>query len=364
MILIAVADYPDDSGNKAEMYVHTRNKVYKEEGISFSVLNFRTERNYYYDGVEVICLDEYKKNKEKYDILISHAPNIRNHFRFLMKYRKYFRKLFFFFHGHEVLRTQKVYPKPYEYMEHSATKSNLIDLYDVIKLKIWKIFYYRNYKDSYFIFVSEWMKRQFFKTIDIKDNDFNNKVYVIYNAVGKVFEKKKYTPEETLKYDFITIRGNLDNSKYSVDIVNRIAKDNPKYKFLIVGKGIFFSHIEKASNLDWLDKTLNHNEIIAILNQSKYGLMPTRTDSQGLMMCEMAAYGIPVITSNIEVCLEVFKDYNNVFFINNDEKHYNMTLFLQEIAEKVVINNIDERYYEKNTVKKEIDLIKSQIKKG
>lgn len=122
MILIAVADYPDDSGNKAEMYVHTRNKVYKEEGISFSVLNFRTERNYYYDGVEVICLDEYKKNKEKYDILISHAPNIRNHFRFLMKYRKYFRKLFFFFHGHEVLRTQKVYPKPYEYMEHSAIK--------------------------------------------------------------------------------------------------------------------------------------------------------------------------------------------------------------------------------------------------
>ena len=36
--------------------------------------------------------------------------------------------------------------------------------------------------------------------------------------------------------------------------------------------------------------------------------MPTRADAQGVMACEMATFGIPLITSNIDVCKEVFKE--------------------------------------------------------
>ena len=49
--------------------------------------------------------------------------------------------------------------------------------------------------------------------------------------------------------------------------------------------------------------------------------MPTRTDAQGLMMCEMAAFGIPLITSNIPVCHvpAILKYTRNVYYIGNLE---------------------------------------------
>ena len=38
-ILVAVEDYPNNSGGVALMYVHTRNKAYMAEGIDVTVLN-------------------------------------------------------------------------------------------------------------------------------------------------------------------------------------------------------------------------------------------------------------------------------------------------------------------------------------
>ena len=45
--------------------------------------------------------------------------------------------------------------------------------------------------------------------------------------------------------------------------------------------------------------------------------MHTRTDAQGVMMCEMATFGMPLITSDISVCHEVFDGFNGVGFISN-----------------------------------------------
>ena len=86
----------------------------------------------------------------------------------------------------------------------------------------------------------------------------------------------------------------------------------------MIGKGKFFEYNEKAQNLQWIDKVLNHEEIIDILNNSKCALMPTRTDAQGLMMCEMASFGIPLITSDIPVCHEIFDEFSNVALLNNE----------------------------------------------
>lgn len=55
-----------------------------------------------------------------------------------------------------------------------------------------------------------------------------------------------------------------------------------------------------------------------MLNSYKYALMPTRLDAQGVMMCEMAVYGIPTIVSDIAVCHEMLDSYPNVLFIDNN----------------------------------------------
>ena len=140
-ILVLATDYPNLNGNVNLMYIHTRNRYYVNRGIDVTVINFKAKQNYIIDNVKVITLENYIKNKSEYDILISHAPNIRNHFRFLMRYGKNFKNIVFFFHGHEILKVNEIYPKPYEYMKTSSRLAILMrDLYDIFKIKMWKRF--------------------------------------------------------------------------------------------------------------------------------------------------------------------------------------------------------------------------------
>ena len=120
----------------------------------------------------------------------------------------------------------------------------------------------------------------------------------------------------------------MDGSKYGIDIVNRLAQNTPKARFLLIGKGQFFRYNIKAPNLEWENRTLSHEEIAEVLQKSKYALMPTRTDAQGVMTCEMAAFGIPVITSDIPVCHEVFDGFTNTYYIDNDDANLSLSDFL------------------------------------
>ena len=97
-ILVAVAAYPTLDGNKALYFVHSRNLYYQSEGIDVTVLNFRARKNYVIDNIKVISFKEYKKLSHKFDILILHAVNIRNQYKFLKEYGKEFPKknIYFF----------------------------------------------------------------------------------------------------------------------------------------------------------------------------------------------------------------------------------------------------------------------------
>lgn len=353
--LILCSDYPNNQGGKSLAYVHTRNMYYKEFGIDVTVLNFNTMKKYDIDGIQVISLKDYLEKKDFFDVLICHAANIRNHYRFLKRYQTNFKHVFFFFHGHEVLKVNQVYSKPFPFVKQNYVKDSLRDLYDTYKLHVWGKYFALKPKNIELVFVSEWMKKEFLKWTKISPELIKNNSQIIYNGVGKIFEEKNYDDVNSKKYDFITIRGNLDNSKYAIDIVNELAKYNPTKKFLLIGKGDFFKYFEKAPNIEWKETLLSQDEIIEYLDQAKYALMPTRTDAQGLMMCEMAAYGIPVITSNIPVCHEVFDDFENVKFIDNNGKQYlnNVTDNWKSYCVK------DNRYNFENTIKKEIELIKN-----
>lgn len=361
-ILILVADYVEKNKPNMLTYVHTRNRYYQSVGLNVDVINFKAKNNYNIDGVNVFTKTylETKINNFEYNILICHAPNIRNHLLFLLKYSTKFKNIIFFFHGHEVLICNKVYSNPYPYAinKNMDTKVNYFikNLYDYVKVFIWGKYYKKIAFKSNFVFVSNWMKREFFKWTGINESRINGRTHIIYNTVGRIFEEENYNPGTDKAYDFITIRGNLDGSKYCVDLVNDLAKANPEYSFLVIGKGEFFSHYEKAENLQWVDAHLNHDEIVEYLNKSRYALMPTRTDAQGLMMCEMATFGIPVITSDIPVCHEVLDDFENVAFIDNDNQNADLSQIIEKLTDKVPYPK-NSKYFAANTVQKEVDLI-------
>jgi hypothetical protein len=358
-LLVLVTDYPKTNGSVALMYVHIRNKYYLENNINVTVLNFNSKDNYLIDGINVITYETYKSLDEvKYDFLVCHAPNIKNHYKFLRKYEKKFNKIVFFFHGHEVVRLNKIYPVPYDYTKKYYMWKRLgRDLYDTLKLKIWRNYFSKLKYKSHFIFVSNMMYKDFLHWTNIKPSIIKGKYSIIYNSVSKVFEENMYDHQFKKIYDYITIRSNLDSAVYCIDIVISLAKKYIDKKFLIIGEGKYFDYNEKPNNVILIKKCMQHQEMLKYINLSKCALMPTRRDTQGVMSCELATYGIPLITSDINVCYEVFSGFENVKFINNENMNFNLDHIANELIEKLPIRK-PTKYYQLNTSGKEIELFK------
>lgn len=358
-ILILATDYPTNEGSVSQMFIHIRCQAYIKSGINLEVLNFSADNSYIIDDVKVITLFDYwQRSSNEYDILILHAPNIRNHMKFLNNHGEKFEKFIFFFHGHEILKINKTYPKHYPYNKQSYLRYLSQDIYDTFKLSAWTKFFNKEYQKTEFVFVSNWMKNEFIKEINISSEILNKSSHVIYNAVNHIFTKQHWNYKNKKEFDLITIRSNWDDSKYCIDIVNNLANSNPKLKFLLIGKGDFFKYNIKAKNITLLEKHLNPTQMPDYLNKAKCALMPTRLDSQGLMSCEMATFGIPVITSNLDVCKEVFTTFNNIVLIDNEQNNRNLNADIQGLEQNYK-NEINERYFEVNTVDKEIELIYS-----
>lgn len=358
-VLVLVEDYPT-STSQSLMYVHERNKSYLNYDINVDVLNFRANENYVYENVNVITYDEYKNENKKYDILICHAANIKHHYVFLKKYSKDFNKIIFFYHGHEIVKINENYPKDYSWKKTSKIKYLLRSIYDNMKLFLWKKQLKKVINKSYLIFVSRWLYERFLYYVHINPKLLFNKVSIINNSVGKIFQTENYDFKSEKKYDFITIRGSaLDNSEKGIDVVYNLAKANPKMKFLIIGKGKFFEYNKMLENITLISESLTHDKMIKYLNKSRCALMPTKHDTQGVMTCEIATFGIPTITSNIEVCKEIFSEFENVSLIDNDNDNIDLKKVLSDLENKIPYKK-NYKYFFDNTVAKEIEIIKSE----
>ena len=162
-VLVATVDYPNINNKAILMYVHTRNLFYVTQGLEVTVLNFSTDSDYIYEGIKVISLDTYIKSDNQYNILICHAANIRNHYRFLKKYGNSFSHFIFFYHGHEILKINATYSKPYPFNKKSTVSIFFQNTYDTCKLYIWRKFLLANIAKTKFFFVSDWMLTEFVK---------------------------------------------------------------------------------------------------------------------------------------------------------------------------------------------------------
>lgn len=362
-VLVLVEEYPDGRGKIARAYVHTRNKYYREHGVNVTVLCSRASENYVLDGVPVITPEQYERERKKYDVLVCHAPHFRKHYPFLVKHGEEFPKFVFFFHGAEVKRRVKKESNvpAYSYCKRRGLKGFAVEfalnVVDDLKLFVWRHYLPRVMAKSTLVFVSRTILDEFLHFTKIPFDTVKDSCVIIHNGVERPFEETAYDWKAPKAYDFITVRGNLDGWHYSIDIVNELAKNNPDMKFLLVGKGRFFDHNEKASNIEWKNQTMRHEEIVRWLQKARCALMPTREDTQGLMSCEMVSLGIPLITSDIPVCHEIFGGLDNVALIDNGNTRINLNDIRRALEEKEPFAEND-RYYAVNTIAREVDLIK------
>lgn len=314
-ILVLSEAYPSHNDLYKMAYVHSRNIEYLKQGHIVDVLSFSAKEPYTFEGVKVFTIKN-EPDFSYYDAVLSHAPNIRNHFKTIKLNSKDINNLCLFFHGHEILYLNKYYPKPYFWQKESTLiEYKLRDLYDFLKTKLIKSLITRDNVKS--IFVSDWMFQEGAKCLGLEKSSLKNST-VINNAINSSFYDARYDFNSSAKKaDFITIRP-LDGKKYAVDKVIELARNNPKFTFHIYGRGDFFKHVVKPDNVTVFNNFIKQKDIPSLLNNYRAAIMPTRLDAQGVMMCEMACYGIPVILSDLPVCREMLNEFNNCIFINND----------------------------------------------
>lgn len=359
-ILVLSGKYITPDGSTAQRFVHERNLVYQNSGLDVTVLNLSAVADYEIDGLHVICFATYAEEvNQKYDILVMHQANLRHHYRFLKKYGDRFPHFVFIYHGYEILRCKKAYPKPYKY-NSSCLKNTAQDIYDIFRLSIWRHYLPKVRYKSHYAFVSRWMMEQFLQSTKLPYSFIDGAYDIIYNGIGSIFERTVYDCATPKQYDFITIRHTIDTSKFCLDYINALANANPYRSFMIVGRGEYFSHYKKADNITWENRILDHQQVVDKLQTARCALMPTRTDAQGLMVCEMASIGMPVITSDIPVCHEVFDGFSNVALIKNDDVSVDLTAILADLERNEPYQTYG-KYYSKNTGEKEVEMLRAIV---
>ena len=356
-IWILAQTYPSPDQQYQQSYIHTRLLFYKSQGLECAVLSFSARVSYEYEGISIFSLGDFEAlSIQKIDLLISHAPNMRNHIRFMVRYQKQIQEMIWFIHGHEVLIKHHYYPKPYAFQSQSHLIRRVLNgVYDHLKVRILKWLIQSWFKHLHLVFVSRWMQDAYFECVGTERQATLRRASIIANAIHPVFLEQRYQPNSLFKADFVTIRL-LDLSKYAIDIVVALARANPLLTFDVYGEGDYFKHHQKPDNLRHFPYFMTPQDIPSVLDQYRCALMPTRLDAQGVMMCEMASYGIPVITSDLPICQEMLAGFENSYFIDNQDGSQPLGSILESIH--FLGGDPRERFSEAETVQKEIDLIR------
>lgn len=368
-LLILVEDYPSPRSLYAGAYVHTRVMHYGASGYSCTVLSFRARKSYWYDGVRVVTAQTARRllRKRAFDLVVSHAPNLRNHVLFLSLNRRFLPAMCFFFHGHELLRTRQYYPRPFDYDRIGSARRLLQHAYDPVKLLLMRYFLRWGIakRRTALVFVSGWMLEESIRCLHLNPGEKRRLLKactVIPNAVGDVFLRRRHEPPTHRQADFVTIRP-FDNPKYAVDVVVKLARENPRLRFDVYGKGRYFRHYNPPPNLSVRGGYVSHAEMPATLNKYPAALLPTRLDAQGVLMCELACYGMPLLTSDLAVCREVLSGFSNVAFISNSRRGADLAALVSGLRRRPSAA-VRARFAHERTVGREIRLFEALRAQG
>ncbi len=354
-ILILAENYPHPSHPETQAFIHTRNIFYQSKGLDFSVISFRANEAYEIDGIKVFP-PSIISAINSVDLCISHAPNIRNHIRFLKKHLRKIHKILFVFHGYEALYTKNRSIAPDRKLSRHFAKYLANILYDVIKIPLLKSSI-KKLKDRlpvHSVIVSESLLDDMVKDMGCSEGFFRP-FSIINNPINPIFNEKSYSYKGN--EDIICIRS-LDDKKYGADLFIELARKTPDRNFHLFGKGSAYKGVPMPENLTIIQQFFRAEDIVNLLDKYKAGILFTRWDSQGILACEFAAYGIPLITSDLPICHEMLKDYPNVAFVSNN-LDFDLNTILKEIPQATEKNI---RFTYEETAQQELNLIYDILK--
>ena len=376
-ILVVVPDYPSYVNLYACAFAHSRNKEYVKKGLNIQVFAVNRgiwfQTKYERNNVPVIrgSYQDLKKLLSQ-----NHYPVIITHFVDEYLYPIYEgnvydnQQLLFICHGPETV---------YKYLVNK-TRPYFTEPVDEKVIETWfkdKDFYVKRFaeKDNVeWIFVSDWLKEFSEEQQKIKFKHSR----VINNIIDEeLFPYTKRTEEDRKK---ILIVRKFDNiCQHSIDqLVYCILELSRRdffndLQFDIYGDGNFFEEliepIKEFENVHITRKFIPNEKLNEIYSKHGIMMLPSRHDAHAVSMGESASTGLVVLGSTVT---------SNPYFMNQEENH-TLTdpedfIALADVIERLYKNpkeflrisenmsKFTRQFSKKNTVNKEIELIKESIK--
>lgn len=356
-ILVIVAVYPSLEKPYNMAFVHSRVLYYQQKSWQVQVLSFSAEQPYTFDGVTVnseASLDV----STAYDLVIAHAPNLRHHVRWLITHARSWKKMLWILHGHEVIIHEYYHPAPYPWdKKNHRLKRFFKYLYDHIKVRILRFLISRWVlkKRLYLIFVSQVLRQAFLDCVHIPVTLLDQHSSIIHNNMYPGFHMQQHHPKD-IWADFVTIRP-LDDARCCIDLIVELANRFPHLRFDVYGQGDFFKYNKKPDNLRCYAYFLKQSDIPALLSHYRAALMPTKVDTQGVMSCEMATFGMPLLTSDLPVCKEMLSTFQRVRFFSLTSLTIDLDVFLSEV-ELTPVGDLS-HFHDQHTILREIEVIQT-----
>ncbi|MEM2971942.1 MAG: glycosyltransferase family 4 protein [Candidatus Bathyarchaeia archaeon] len=348
-VLVVAPNYPSPEDKHAFGFVHSRAKIYSEKGLSVQVYipsNTSASQTYTYENIKVSkgnhsLLRKIIKEFDP-DVIAVHAPNPST----LTYINKFQKPTIVWIHGAEVLI------RPFHHYMASFGIRNQIQ-------KVYSLFYdaTRNLtlrkaikKADAVIYVSKWLQKVAEKYLMMR----HPKTFIIPNPVNtKLFKPNK--ANDVTKMDAgVSVRA-LE-WKYGLDIAIK-AFAHSKISLTIVGKGSLETYLKSLAkkinaNVKFITEGIEHNKLPNFYNKFAFFIAPSRTEAQGVAMCEAMACGLPVVATEVGGIPEfVVNEYSGLLVPPENPKALkqaimkltsNNTLYnsLSQNARKYVVNNL------------------------
>ena len=369
--------YPSNNNKYLFGFVHTRVKEYLKNSIKLDVVSLSDKSIY-----QQYNFEEVKVSKMNYvtlrDLLLTKKyKKILIHFftleiaQILDAIDKTDLDITIFTHGSDLLyRDYPIITKKYFELQDEEDKE-LKDLYDK-KDSILKR--YNEMPNVKFVFATNWAKGRCEEENNIK---LKNTIVIPTYIDNTIFNCKEKNSELRKKILIIRKFSNIDT--YGVDLDVRTILELSKSKifkeleFNIYGEGDYFEVLTKPikdfKNVHLHNRFLTHEEISEIHKNNGIALFATRYETMGVSAMEAASSGLVVLSNKVAAVREVFdddlellsekEDYKDMakkieMLVNDPELFINLSNKCKKIAGKF---NFD------NTIKKELDLFKTEYEK-
>ena len=304
-ILVVSHSYPSEDNKHAFGFVHARVKLYKKYGYTTYVLvplygsSFKEINAYIFEGIKVFRVNvnyiEEIINVVDPDVIAYHFPEPRAIIRLLSTRGP----LVLWFHGADALI------RFFHYYYDPFTIKNLINglisipndiKHDLLLRKI--IFKYRTIQ---MITPSYWMKKMLLRYLMLSRSDIG-RIHVIPNPVDTDKFKPIKPCYERQRNVGISVRALY--YKYGVDMAIRAMCGLKDVKLILVGDGPLREYLKSISekckaNIEYIYQGIPHEELPRYYNEAGFFLAPSRTEAQGVAMCEALACGTPAIATNV-----------------------------------------------------------------